>query len=249
MREEIRLFLTALTFFTRIPSPVKFNYQPEMARQCIKYLPLIGFLVASISLVVYWIGIWLFNVNIAVLLSLIASVLITGAFHEDGFIDACDGLGGGWQRDDVLRIMQDSRVGAFGVIGFVLLFLLKFEVLIALPQNLFSLGLLVAHPLSRFVAVSLVQTLPYLRKEKEGKSFAVAQPMTKSAFLIAFIFGLIPLFILDTTTAITAVLLSLFVRWWIGRYLFRRLGGYTGDCLGWTQQIVETLTYLVIFAC
>jgi adenosylcobinamide-GDP ribazoletransferase len=233
-------------FFTRIPCPVRFEYQPEFAGHAAKYLPLIGILIGTASAVAFWLAQWIFPQSVAVLLSLIVSVLLTGGFHEDGFADACDGFGGGLTREDVLRIMQDSRVGAFGAIGIALLLLLKFEALSALKTAMVPIALILAHAISRLAAVSLVQTLPYLRQEGEGKCHGVARPMSGNGLVFALLVGSLPLFWLDVEVGAWVLAMVGVSRLAIGHYFSRRLGGYTGDCLGAAQQVTEVVVYLCL---
>ena len=106
----------------------------------------------------------------AVGLMLAASLLVTGAFHEDGFADTCDGLGGGSTRERALAIMQDSRVGAYGAIGLIMLLGLKWSALVAVPTAAFAFVVVTAHVVSRWCAIGLVWALRYARPDGEGKS-------------------------------------------------------------------------------
>ena len=125
MKREIHVFFTALMFYTRIPCPKWVDHDPEFLNQSIRYFPLIGWIVGIISgLFLYLPGTY-FSIPVAIILSLIISVLITGAFHEDGFADTCDAFGGGWTKKKILEIMKDSRLGTYGVIGLLLLISLK----------------------------------------------------------------------------------------------------------------------------
>ncbi len=248
MRREVQLFLTALMFFTRIPGPAHFEYRPELSGPAAKYLPVIGMLVGVITGSVFWMLHWVFPKDIAVLLSMIAGLLLTGAFHEDGFADVCDGFGGGRTREDVLRIMQDSRVGAFGAMGIALMLLLKFEVLSLIPTGAVPIALIIGHSLSRLAAVSIMQTHRYLRREGEGKSHGVAQPMSGGNFIFALIAGLVPLALISIKVGILVLGVVGVTRFFIGRYFSSRLGGYTGDCLGAAQQVTEIMIYLCVLA-
>ncbi len=122
-------------FYTRIPCPKNIDHNPDYLNKASRYFPLIGWIVGGISFLVYYLSAVLFTNEIAVILALIAGILTTGAFHEDGFADVCDGFGGGWTKEKILMIMKDSAIGAYGAIGVVLLFLLKFQSLIQLINN------------------------------------------------------------------------------------------------------------------
>jgi len=172
-----------------------------------------------------------------------ASLLVTGAFHEDGLADCCDAFGGAYTREDVLRIMHDSRIGAFGAIALMIALALKWQTLAALPP-LRAAGLMIAaHAASRTAAISYLVTLDYVRAE--GKAKPVAQRLSGAAFALAALFGLPALFWPDWRFGCAALMLLVVLRLAMGRYFLRRIGGYTGDCLGFAQQIFELAVYLL----
>ena len=117
MKKEVHYFLTAILFFTRIPCPKWVDHSSEMLNKSNRYFSLVGILVGSIAALVYYLATFIFTLEVAIILSMVASVWTTGAFHEDGFADTCDGFGGGWTKEKILLIMKDSRLGTYGVIG------------------------------------------------------------------------------------------------------------------------------------
>src|SRR6478609_3085615 len=127
MKKELHIFFTALLFYTRIPCPKNIDHNPDYLHKASRYFPLVGWIVGALTFIIYYLSSFLFPSQIAIVLSIIAGILITGAFHEDGFADVCDGFGGGWTKEKILTIMKDSAIGAYGAIGLVLLFLLKFQ--------------------------------------------------------------------------------------------------------------------------
>src|SRR5436190_21504127 len=134
MKKELHIFFTALLFYTRIPCPKNIDHNPDYLNKTSRYFPLVGWIVGGITFVVYYLSAFIFTSEIAVVLSIIAGILVTGAFHEDGFADVCDGFGGGWTKDKILLIMKDSRVGAFGVIGIISMLAAKYLLLRELPS-------------------------------------------------------------------------------------------------------------------
>ena len=114
---EIRLFFTALMFFTRLPCPAWVGYSESYLNHSARYFPLVGVIVGGIGGLTFWLAQLIWPPSIAVLLSMLATIAVTGAFHEDGLADSCDGFGGGWGKEQVLAIMKDSRLGTFGAIG------------------------------------------------------------------------------------------------------------------------------------
>ena len=250
--QQLRLFFIALQFFTRLPIPRWVGFQPAWLHQSSRYFPLVGVVVAAIAAGVYWLAALLFPTPVAAVLSTAASIYATGAFHEDGFADTCDGLGGGMTRERVLEIMKDSRVGAYGAIGIVCMLAAKLTTLAMLPPRVAVGALFLAHPLSRLAAASLIWKLDYVRGE--GKAKPLAQQMTGFEFAIAAITSLLPAAVLLATgqaspaTVLGAVLAALAAALWLGRKFVRRLGGYTGDCLGAVQQVAEALIYIAVLA-
>ena len=129
MKREIHLFFTALMFYTRIPCPKNIDHNPDDLNKATRYFPLIGWIVGTVSFIAYYAVSLFLETETAVILGIIAGILTTGAFHEDGFADVCDGFGGGWTKEKILLIMKDSAIGAYGAIGILLLLVLKFKVI------------------------------------------------------------------------------------------------------------------------
>ena len=105
IKKEIELFLIAIMFFTRIPCPKTLEFSNENLNKSTKYFSLVGLVVGSFGALTYWISLFLFPSNIALLISMISTIWITGSFHEDGFADVCDGFGGGWTKEKILLIL------------------------------------------------------------------------------------------------------------------------------------------------
>ncbi|MRX38255.1 adenosylcobinamide-GDP ribazoletransferase [Flavobacterium sp. LC2016-23] len=258
MKKELHIFFTALMFYTRIPCPKNIDHNPNYLNKATRYFPLIGWIVGSISFLAFYIFSLFLSAEIAVILAIIASILTTGAFHEDGFADVCDGFGGGWTKEKILMIMKDSAIGAYGAIGLVLLFLLKFKLLSASvllfqtgdPFSVLLIFLLFvsAHALSRLAAISIIFTHEYSRDDASSKSKPIAKSNTWKEVLGAFFFGLVPLFVLSYFKyQILLVLLPVFLtRYFLARYFQKWIDGYTGDCLGAAQQVCEVIYYLSI---
>jgi adenosylcobinamide-GDP ribazoletransferase len=258
MKKELHIFFTALMFYTRIPCPKNIDHNPDYLNKASRYFPLIGWIVGGISFAFYCIGTVLFTNEIAVILAMIIGILTTGAFHEDGFADVCDGFGGGWTKEKILLIMKDSAIGAYGAIGVVLLFLLKFIALSELVRssiitNHYSLITILllfvsTHSISRLAAISIVFTHEYSREDASSKSKPIAQNFTWKEVAGAFFFGLLPLVILSFFRwQLILVLVPVFIaRYFLARYFQKWIDGYTGDCLGATQQVCEVIFYLSI---
>lgn len=247
---QLRLFFVALQFFTRLPVPAWVGYDEAWLRRCARYFPLVGLLVGAASAMVAWLAGMVLPPLLAILLSLAASQLLTGALHEDGFTDMCDGFGGGRDPAQILAIMKDSRIGVYGAIGIGLLLAVKCAALAYLPQQLLPIVLLSAHPLSRAFSTALIWRFNYVRVD--GKSANVAHRLRAGEFIFAALCGLWPLafLVIAGLLPLPQALVGLFVAAcctaYLARMFLRRIAGYTGDCLGAVQQMSETGFYLGI---
>lgn len=251
IRTQIELLFIALGFFTRLPIPGWVAFSPDKLGQAARFLPLVGWIIGLIGATVYWLAVQVLPVDLALVLSMAATIRATGAFHEDGWADTCDGLGGGWTKAQVLAIMKDSRIGSYGAIGLVLVLLAKYLALANLAAGddyPVIAALLVAHSLSRLAAVSLMAVLDYARADDSAKSASVARRPTSAELGLATLAGILPLLLLNPREALTALVLTAIVIVWAIRTFARRLGGYTGDCLGATQQVAELAIYFGILA-
>ncbi|MFT4171899.1 MAG: adenosylcobinamide-GDP ribazoletransferase [Rhodocyclaceae bacterium] len=253
MRELRRAFM-ALGYFTRLPIPRWVGWAPDELNRAARYFPLAGLVVGALCAAVLALAAQVLPWSLAVCLSMATSLLITGGFHEDGLADAVDGFGGGWQREDVLRIMKDSRIGSFGAMALVMALLIKFCALDTLGQagpTSGCLALLAVHPLSRAAALLIMVRLPYVRDE-DSRAKPVAEGIGRAEVLIGLAMGLAPALALAALGPFTprlwlaAVLACAVVAPLCAAYFKRRLGGYTGDCLGLAQQACELAALLAL---
>lgn len=249
---QLRLFFVALQFFTRLPIPRWVGFAPEWLHNAARYFPAVGIVVGAVTASVYAVSSFFWSQSVAVLLSTAAGIYLTGALHEDGFADTCDGFGGGYTPDRVLEIMKDSRIGAYGAIGIGLLVALKCAVLISMPGWSVVMALMLAHPLSRLASVALIWRLSYVKEA--GKAKPLAHHMSSVEFGIAAATVFLPVLILGfcgwlSWAGIAAGTLAVVTAGvWLARFFIRRIGGYTGDCLGAVQQVSEVAFYLGLLA-
>lgn len=241
--QEIRLLLTAVQYFTRLPVPAWIGHGPTQLNQAARYFPAVGLLVGGVSALVLWLAALVAPLPVAVLLSMMVGILLTGGFHEDGLADSCDGFGGGWQREDVLRIMKDSRLGSFGALGLFLVLGLKAALLMALPLAWLPAILIAAHGYSRWLPMLLIWRLDYVRDEDAAKAKPMVQAMTMASLIIGAACGILPALLLLHDLALPGLLLGLPLTVLLGLYCRKRIGGYTGDALGAVQQLTEIAFY------
>lgn len=250
LSDEVRYALSAWMYFTRVPLPTSWarwvGFEARYMSGAARYFPIVGALVGALGAAVYLLALLRFPAGVAVLLSMAATLLMTGALHEDGLADCCDAFGGAYTRADTLRIMHDSRIGAFGAIALVIALVLKWQVLAALPSGRVAWLMIGAHAASRCNALSLMLNLDYVRSE--GRAKPMAQRLGLGAAGFAAVSGLSWLMWPDWRWGVSGLLLLLILRGFLAHGFKRRLGGYTGDCLGMTQQLSELSLYLCALA-
>lgn len=260
MIRAVRHYLLALQFFTRIPVTGRLaqwvGYSPEMLRASTAHFPGVGWLVGVLSAAVLA-GLlavlppvaaapWVAAVGCTVF-----SVLLTGAFHEDGLADLADGLGGSYDRERALDIMKDSRIGSFGAIALVLGLLAKLSLLALLLQADAALAVVacwLAHVVSRTAPLFIIRSLPHVGDTPRSKSKPLADRIGTGSLLAGLVWcgAALALAVWWRPQApwLAGLLGAALGLWWMRRLLARRLQGFTGDGLGATQQVCEVTCLL-----
>ena len=246
LADEWAAFLLAVQFMTRLP--VRVAWSADRMAASPRWYAAAGVLIGLAAGGVYWIAAQVLPPVVAVLVSTGAILFLTGALHEDGFADCCDGLGGGADKDRALEIMRDSRIGSYGAVGLGVLLALKISTLAALPFAAVPAVLIAGHGASRASAALAMATGRYIRRE------GAAAPVSQGAGImpVALLTGLAalaPLGAMLGSEAVAAALLGAIIGHVLMRRLYeRRLGGYTGDCLGAVQQTTEVGLYVAVLA-
>lgn len=248
LTRQCALFLLAWQFLTRVPPPGTPRWTPGRMAAAPRYFPAVGALVGLSGAAVLGATALVLPPLVALLLSVAATLAMTGALHEDGLADTFDGLGAATPAA-ALEVMRDSRLGSFGALALGLGLALKVTALASLPVWAAALALVAGHAASRAAAVLALARGRYARTE--GKSRFTAgglDPMGLRIALACGALGLLPLAGLGLPAPLLAaagLCLGYCAAWWIGA---RRLGGYTGDTLGATQQLSEIGLYLALAA-
>lgn len=273
LAQGVRHYLLALQFFTRVPITGRLadwvGFSPAMLRASSAHFPgvgwLVGALVAALTAVLLACLPGAYAPLVVAVWGTAAGVLMTGAFHEDGLADVMDGLGGSQDRERALVIMKDSRVGAFGAIAMVLVLLAKVSLvalLASLGVSVVCTALFLAHVVSRTWPLLMIRLLPYVGDAAGSKSKPLADQISGRSLAAAFVWCFMAValagyaqyatnFIAISSdsvvllqalvAALAASALAFGVLW---RWFARRLQGFTGDCLGATQQLCEVAFYL-----
>ncbi|WP_394247059.1 adenosylcobinamide-GDP ribazoletransferase [Vibrio profundi] len=246
---QFELFALALSFFSRIPIPANTPYSDERMNRSGRYFSLVGLILGAMCGGVFWLSSQAFSSDVSVFLTMVFSLMLTGAFHEDGLTDMADGIGGGMTLERRLTIMKDSRIGTYGAATLIMALLGKWLLLTELSQlsTMFSV-FLVGYGLSRAVAASLIYDMPYVSDLDTSKSKPLANKQTKGELLFLSAVGLAPALLMGLHIVFSLAVIALLFRVAIKRWLLSRLGGFTGDCLGAAQQLMELLIYLFLVA-
>jgi adenosylcobinamide-GDP ribazoletransferase len=248
---EIRRFLIAIGYFTRLPIPPWVGFSAFELNRATRYFPLVGALVGTWSALVLWGASHCMAWAPAVGLSVLASLILTGAFHEDGLADSADGFGGGWAKAQVLTIMKDSRIGTYGATALVMALLLKFLMLSALGTRAL-IALPLVHVLSRVPPLLIMAFMAYVREDDSTRAKPVAEGLGATEWLTGLAVGVCALVMVwqggyvGVLRGLALVLALMAAGLLCARYFHARIGGYTGDSLGAAQQVCELTAYLVL---
>jgi adenosylcobinamide-GDP ribazoletransferase len=241
----MRGIVVAGRFLTRIPFPGRVVEGHELALG-VPYYPLIGFLVGGLVAASIALSAEVLPPPVAVVIGLVTSTLLTGAFHEDALADTCDGLGGGATRERALEIMRDSRIGTYGAVGLALLYLARFASWGALSKEALVLMLPIAFALARASSAVLLAWLPHARAE--GAARDVQAQVTARAAGAAVALAVVPGLVLVGAKTLWLVLASAVATLLLGLWFRRRIGGITGDTLGAANVLIEVLVVLLVLS-
>lgn len=239
----MKRIIAALSFFTRIPFWRLTTLEKRHYENIIPAWPLAGILTGGGIAVVFSLSQCVLPLSLTIALAIASRVLLTGGLHEDGFADFCDGFGiastGSAEQDKerTLKIMKDSFIGTYGVLGLILYLLILWNCITALAGMLpwwqTACCIVGVDMLSKLTSSTIVSFLPYARTAETAKNKLV------------YAKGRMPyLTILISIITLNAPMLILLFRW-----MKKRIGGYTGDCCGATFVIMEVYNYLLLLLC
>jgi adenosylcobinamide-GDP ribazoletransferase len=241
MRRLTEELLVAFQFLTRLPIS-RVPYQPDSLSRSAKFFPVVGLVIGLGTSLLQRILTPHLDRALVALLLLTFLVLITGGLHEDALADSADAFGGGWNREQVLTILRDSRIGSFGALALVLSLLARFLLLSILPLNRFMTLVVSAHVLCRWTTLPLSYFLRPAR-EREGQGARMAQKISPTSLLVGTLLTFAIVFYLMRSEFWIPIVAALVITVLSGLYYFRRIGGITGDCFGATNQLTEIAVY------
>lgn len=232
-------------FFTRLPLWRMADVPSHYFKRVVELWPLTGWLTGGVMALTMWLSAQILPATVAALMAIAARLILTGALHDDGLADFCDGFGGGTSRERILAIMKDSHIGTYGVISLIIYYTLFVTLISSLPLHLACMTLIAGDVWSKFCASQVINLLPYARKEEESKAHTIYNRMSPPAWFISLLIALPSLLLLPYTCIISAaapiiatLLLVLMMR--------HRIQGYTGDCCGALFLISEMSFYISV---
>lgn len=236
----MKRLIAALSFFTRIPFWRLSSLESRHYENIVPMWPVAGILTGVVMSCTFYMTSLVLPNTVAIVIAMISRILMTGGLHEDGFADFCDGFGGGStglpdkDRERTLRIMKDSFIGTYGVLGLIFYCLLLWNILYSLSDLLplwkMMICMIVVDVFSKFMSSMIVYFLPYARDAENAKNKIVYNKGSRP--YIAMLLSVITL---------NAPVLFLLFRW-----MKNRIGGYTGDCCGATFLLMELYNYLIL---
>ncbi len=245
-RFHFRDVTAALGLLTRLPVAVDGTWATARGAASAWAYPVVGLILGVIAGVIATVCLWIgLPVTITAGLVLVATVMMTGAMHEDGLADCADGFWGGWDRARRLEIMKDSRIGTYGVAALVLGLGLRWLALSAALGTGLWAAVLVPAIVSRAAMVWVMNALPHARDG--GLSRSVGRPGIVVAQVAVAVAAVMALVLLGAGVLPVAGVAAL-VTWGMMRVATAKIGGQTGDVLGAVQQVVEIAVLLVLAA-
>jgi adenosylcobinamide-GDP ribazoletransferase len=237
-------FRVALQFLTTIPVPGPAPTEKEIATSYYFY-PVVGLLLAAAAILLRFIASVLFPASFTIVVVLAFLIGITGGLHEDGLADVADGIAGGWTVEDRLRIMKDSRVGAYGALALIVAFVAKYVALSSMNPLHIDGALLASQVLGRWAFLPLGY---FNRSAREGLGAQFIKGIGSNCLVITSLFSLAILTWVSGTTGVIGFVMATAVVTLASVYFRRKLGGITGDCFGATFQFVEIAIYATFLA-
>jgi adenosylcobinamide-GDP ribazoletransferase len=237
----LRDILGAFQFLTSIPMPSS-RSAPELSRSAV-WFPLVGFAIGAAAVFIHRILSPHLDRWVCAFLVVIFLTLITGGLHEDGLADVADAFGGGWNREQILLILRDSRIGSYGAIALIFSLTSRWLLIAVLPAHRFTGTMISAQILCRWTVLPLGRFLKSARGD-QGQGARIAKQLSLGTLAVGslFVFGVTVFFLRwdswkPIVAAIAIVILS-------SAYYKHRIGGVTGDCFGATTQLTEIAVYL-----
>lgn len=232
----MKQFLIALQFLTILPIKIKSQISREYFGQSLAYFPLVGILIGILLAIISIIFNYLPHLVLGAIV-LVISIIITGGIHLDGFADTCDGFYGARSKEEILAIMRDSRIGVMGTIGVACILLLKFSLIVSIPQNHLWKALILMATFARWAQVLACYSSDYAREN--GKARFFIEYASLKGVIIGGLLTFTLFLLLVNVKGVLLFLLAYAVVFLFIKYIKKKIDGMTGDTIGATSEIAE----------
>jgi len=237
-------FLAALQFLTIIRLPWRRDVRLEELGRSTGYFPLIGLIIGLILVGLNWLFGLVLPSAVATALLIVSLAVISGALHLDGFVDTCDGIAGHKTVEARWKVMRDSRVGGFGIVGVVLLLLVKYVSLSSIPEPLLLTTLVLMPVVSRWAMAYAIFTYPYARPSGLGKAFKRGTSWPR--FTMATIIAVAVAVVLAQLVGLGIMFLIWVITVAMAAYFKSKFSGLTGDNYGAINEVAEVAVLILI---
>lgn len=229
--------ILSLQFLTRLPINIPVDFNGENIRRSTFYFPFIGLLLGWIASIPYLL-LSPFNNNIASFITLLTVIILTGGLHLDGLSDTADGFFSNRDKEKVLDIMKDSRIGAFGVLSLILILLFKYILIGNINVNL-PVALIFSMGNSR---LTVILQIAFKKIARPGGLGDMVHKSQAKPYIISSIILYVILILYINTLYLIPLILSLSIGELISIYTHKKIGGFTGDVYGATIELAEILS-------
>ncbi len=242
LKKQFKYLLVSFSAFTRIPIGTLDNFETSDLERSVRYLPWIGLLFGLLCALTFIFLSQFTTITVSVFITIVGSGLLTGFFHEDGFSDTCDSFGA-FDRNKKLQIMKDSRIGVYGAVGIWFALTSKLLLISSVDPTMIMQLLIFGQCLSRIAPIIIISRLDYVAIEDMAKFKHVAQHVNRADLLIG-VLVIIPLIVLSSYMSVFLLAALIVALLFLIPFAKKQLGGYTGDYLGFSQQLTEIIIYL-----
>ncbi|KEI98811.1 cobalamin synthase [Clostridium botulinum A2B3 87] len=244
MKSILNDFLLMIQFFTRIPVNKNLQCEKENFRRGAFFLPVVAFIIGGIEFLIYLALKNFLPPNVIIVLLILFTAMITGGLHMDALADTCDGFFSLRDKERIIEIMKDSRMGAFGTIAMIINLLLKYQLLYSLVLKDCSIAIILAPVIGRISILFLCLSKRTAKKNGSGNIF-IGNMSKPIIFLITIIALAMNTYFLGLKITIISFIAVLIITYLFYLLCLNKINGLTGDTLGACNELGE-ITFLLI---